>query len=475
MYIPEPNFIAKLFSKYLYYKEKYMFNYISDKSVKTYTEELSRITEKEQYNTWVDEKLESTEEIEKYKIVFSTLLDCDKRVAADPVKISGYNNNLALDDCLVLAIGKKRWNETKLTVGSCPFQNIRGIVLNSKERETFEKVLNALSEVALFTDGELKVAASHANKCSGLKIKAEDKLSFGNIGISVSAKCDDAQKTVIEKSIIHAAKNNAKILIFPELSINESMLGTLESALDSHGKDLKLVVGGSYYYKSKDNAFANTAPIYVNTECGWKRIADYAKMIPFSMSYTEKAARALGINTQDYPPGEYNLLTEYISMDDNITLLPYKDCVIGVAICRDVMDLLNSHNPLHKYCDFVDIMLVISENRGDSNMFVGTAECLARWHNCATVYTNSIGSSPTPDSNLEISFAIYPYKGTNVSSSTAVSGDITYEKKPFNARRANDEDMVGILNSPGIEYTQFTEEELANCCKVYTVKETKQA
>lgn len=472
MFVPEPYFIAKLFSKYLYYKKEYMLNYITDKAVGEYTKALGEITDKAEYDKWVDEKLENAEGIEEYKIIFSILLDCDKRVAAGPLIYWGCDNNLALDDYLALAIGKKRWNETKLTIGSCPFQNIRGIVLNKKEYNRYIFAELMLSETELFTQGKLCVAASHADKESLLKATSSKELSFKNIGITASVDNKAVQKSVIDKSIEKAGQAKAKILILPELSVSGNELAYLKDKLNN-SRELQLVVGGSYY-KQNGNTFENLAPIYVNTEGGWKRIDDYAKMIPFSMSYTEKTALALGIDTTKYPPDNYKLLTEDISMDNSITLLPYKDCIIGVAICRDVMDLLNSHNPLHKYCDFVDIMLVISENRGDSNMFVGTAECLARWHNCATIYTNSIGSSdPNPDSHLEISFAIYPYKGTDVSSSTAVSGEITYEKKPFEKKKANGEDVVGILDSPGINYTDFTPDEIANCCKVYTIKEAK--
>lgn len=160
-------------------------------------------------------------------------------------------------------------------------------------------------------------------------------------------------------------------------------------------------------------------------------------------------------------------------MNDNITLLPYKDCVVGIAICRDAMDLLDSHNPLHKYCDFADVMLVISDNTGDSNMFVGTAECLARWHNCATVYTNSIhealANPNKTDNHLEIAFALYPYKGSNVSSSTSVSGEIDYAAEPLKAANL-DPNIDSIIYSPGITYGTLDKNKY---CKIYEIDAAK--
>jgi len=466
MFVPTKDFIADLFMDYINNKKQCMFNYISDETVKGYLGCLRTISTMEKYKEWFDTKIcGATTELERYKVILSILLDCDRRVSAGTLEYSVH------EDGLVLVTGKKRWNETKLTIGSCPFQKIRGIVLNETELKRYNDAKGKIGGMEMFTDGKLCVAASHANQSSELGLKAQKKLSFGNIGITAFSKSDDVQKLVIGKSILHAKNNNAKILIFPELAINENNLDHLVSELNRNGKEIKLVVGGSYY-KPKDSAFENLAPIYANISGQWEKITEYAKMIPFSMSYTQKTADAFGIDTTEYPLSQYKLLTENLSMDDNITLLPFKDCIIGVAICRDAMDLLDSHNPLHKYCDFVDIMLVISDNRGDSNMFVGTAECLARWHNCATVYTNSRGPLEA-DPHLEMSFAIYPFKKSDSRNSTAVSGEITYEKKPFELRKADGENMVGILFSPGIKYAEFTSEELENCCKIYTVEEAK--
>ncbi len=399
----------------------------------------------------------------QYKLIFALLLSYDKHCnALGQLEYTVYKN-------IVIVFGKKQWNEEKLTVGSCPFQKIRGIILNDVELSEFNKVHTRLGSASLFKNGMLYAAASYANKRAALNMTANRGLNFGNIGLNVFAE-QSQQIDVITNSVKEADDELANVLIFPELSINHDMLGTLENSLSSTS-NLNLVVAGSYYKGSSGSTYKNISIIYAKIGGKWEAVTEYSKLIPFTMGYTEKISDIYGFDKSKYPVGQYKLLVEDIEMNDNITLLPYKDCIVGVAICRDAMDLLDSHNPLHKYCDFVDVMLVISDNTGDSNMFVGTAECLARWHNCATVYTNSIHEAGTDklDSHLEISFALYPRKGSNVTSSTSVSGEINYAEEPFKAANF-DPNMVGILYSHGITYGTLDE---SKHCKIYEIVAAK--
>lgn len=465
--LSEKEFIAECFYKYLSEKDRYLFNYVSDNLVAEYYNELeSKHTPGFDYQAWYNEKIKKADSaLSQYKLVFALLLNYDKHCSAlDQLQYTVYKN-------IVIVFGKKQWNEEKLTVGSCPFQKIRGIILNEVELKEFNSVYSQLNSTELFTNGVLKAAASYANKKAKLGMKVSRGLNFGNIGLDVFA--DESQQTdVITKSVSEANSESASVLIFPELSINYDMLDTLKNSLSSDSK-LKLVVAGSYYKENSDRSYKNVSTIYAKIGEKWKPVTEYSKLIPFTMGYTEKIAEIYGIDRNKYPVSQYKLLVEDIEMNDNITLLPYKDCVVGIAICRDAMDLLDSHNPLHKYCDFVDVMLVISDNTGDSNMFVGTAECLARWHNCATVYTNSIheaGTDPTNlDNHLEISFVLYPRKGSNVSGSTSVSGEINYAAEPFKTANLN-ADMVSILYSPGIQYGTLDENKH---CKIYEIVAAK--
>jgi len=465
--LSEKEFIAECFYKYLSEKDRYLFNYVSDSLVAEYYNELeSKYVSGFDYQQWYNEKIKAAEStLSQYKLVFALLLNYDKHcIATNQLQYFVYKNT-------VIVFGKKQWNEEKLTVGSCPFQKIRGIILNDTELKEFNDAYGQLNSSSLFLNGTLKAAASYANKNSILNIKANRGLNFGNIGLDVCAE-QSQQDDVITKSIKEADEGFASILIFPELSINSDKLSTLEESLKSVSH-LNLVVAGSHYKGDPGNAYKNVSAIYAKVGGNWKIITEYNKLIPFTMGYTEKVADAYGIDKQKYPVSQYNLLVEDIEMNDNITLLPYKDCVVGIAICRDAMDLLDSHNPLHKYCDFADIMLVISDNTGDSNMFVGTAECLARWHNCATVYTNSIhealANPDKTDNHLEISFALYPYKGSNVSSSTSVSGEINYAAEPFKAANFGP-DIESIIFSPGIQYGTLDE---SKYCKIYEIVAAK--
>ncbi len=459
--LSEKEFIAECFYRYLTEKDQFLFNYVSDAVVAAYYNDLeSKHTENFDYQSWYNEKINTAESaLSQYKLVFALLLSFDKHLnASGQLEYIVYKN-------IVLVFGKKQWNEEKLTVGSCPFQKIRGIKLNDFELNEFNKVISRLGSTSLFKNGTLCAAASYANKQAALNMTANRGLNFGNIGLNVFAE-QSQQIDVITNSVKEADEELANILIFPELSINHDMLASLERSLSST-TNLNLVVAGSYYKESPGSAYKNISTIYSKIGGKWEAVTEYSKLIPFTMGYTEKIADIYGFDKSKYPVSQYKLLVEDIEMNDNITLLPYKDCVVGVAICRDAMDLLDSHNPLHKYCDFVDVMLVISDNTGDSNMFVGTAECLARWHNCATVYTNSIHEAGTErlDSHLEIAFALYPRKGNKVTSSTSVSGEINYALEPFKTVNF-DPNIVSILYSPGITYGTLDE---SKHCKVYEI------
>lgn len=464
----EKEFIAGLFYKYLVLRDKYLLNYISDEKIAAFCrafDETYRLGM--DYKIWYEsETTQCKSEEDDYRLILTTLMKYDEKYAGSGLEYFPYNH------IMVMAFGKKIWNENKVTFASCPFQNIRGILLNGTEYSNFLKTQATLADVKLFDGNVLKTAASHASLQSKLGMNATRGLNYKNLGIEVFAQGSDVQEKVITKSIAYAQENNVRILIFPELSINEDKLSFLEGKLKP-SSPLKLVVGGSYYKKAGEG-FTNTAPIYVNTGSGWKKAAEYNKMIPFSMGYTDKVAKAYGISTAQYPLEQYNLLVEDIRLDNNITVLPFKDCVVGVAICRDVMDILDKHNPVHKYCDFVDVLLVISDNTGASNMFVGVAECLARWHNCGTLYTNSVGEAQhdgAVDEYLEVSFGIYPFKKAASSSSTSVSGDITYKLTVTPDMMLSSSGMdVMIIHSPGITTGDFTDEEIENCCKIYELK-----
>ncbi len=466
--------LQRCFYTYLTLKDKYLFNYLSDPDVNRWY----KAAQPSDLGRWYEqEQAKLSSELDEFKLALAFLLRYDSACQQG----SGLRYRLSGD--LLMAEGAKVWGEPKITVASCPFRNIRGVRLNETERAAVKKNLEMLSGMRILGDGSLQVGAAHGSMLSHLQLKATRPLGFENIGLYVASDSLTVEQKNISEAVSTAAGKNAQILIFPELSINKNTLAYLKSVLAASGGGLKLVVGGSYYhYDRNSTAYYNRAPIFVNRGGSWQEAAPYNKMIPFSMGYKKDVAEQYRIDTRQYPLERYKTLSEDIIMEDSVTILPFADCVVGVAICRDVLDLLDSHNPLHKYCDFVDVMLVISDNPGDSNMFVGTAECLARWHNCATVYTNAVSEAksqvPTGDPYLEISFGLYPFKGKNVSSSTSVSGVISYLKSPFWIIKAaeaaeetpGEEQEDQILYSKGIKYEEIKEQDY---CKVYALEYPK--
>lgn len=452
--------VMNLFYQYLILKDKYLVNYINDPYIKevcsSYDSNVKGAADK-LAGWYAGISKEVTDEEQKYKLILATLMKYESHYASTPLSYHEWAD-------MVMAFGRKRWDESKITMESCPFRYIRGIILNKTERENFHACQKELGGTSFFGD-EMILAASHATKKAMLGIKPTRLLNFRNCGLYVFSTPDNVQDDIIKNSIEYAVRKNAEILIFPELSINEDKIPNLISALNTKCGSLKLVMGGSYYKTGEAKyEYRNSSPILYNKNGKWTTLTYYDKMIPFTMGKILPDAEV------PIHKDEYDLLVEDIQLSSNIIVLPCKDGVIGVAICRDVMDLADKHNPIHQYCDFVDLMLVISDNNGDSNMFTGTAECLARWHNCATLYTNSVAETKEKDDKLEVSFAIYPYK--KGSGSTSVSGVITYISNPFESVQSQssfEKGMVGILYSKGIKYEGLTEEELEACCKTYVI------
>ncbi len=474
--------------EYILKKDEYFFNYLIDgdiaQFIKSFEEYKNKKTPEEfSYADW--QKDEKDKIVAKglpkkdtdfllFKLIFTTLMMYDKNYTGTDLEYT-FRQFTSLN--IVIVLGPKKWKENKITFGSCPFQNLRAISLNASDFATLQNLYTSLHDETLFNDKGLNAACAFLTQDENLGMKATQELNFKNLGINVVP----APKIPLTNEKLHdiiAGVDNAEsaVLIFPELLVDENTDRLIDDNA-ANTKNLKLIVKGSRYV-AENGHYTNTAYCAVKVGNTWnKNICSYNKRIPFTMGYTAATADAYHIDTKKYPLDKSELLVEDIVVDDRITVLPYKDCIVGVAICRDVLDLLDKNNPLHGYCDFVDLMLVISENNGDTNMFVGIAECLARWHNCATLYTNALHEAgETPDPCLEIAFALYPYKRTDpeskeyTRSSTSVSGVITYAAKAEQKIDPENDRLVTILNSKGITYEQLTKDEKTNGYKVYTFK-----
>lgn len=454
--------INKLFFEYLSKKNIYLINYVSD----SYIGEVSNSFQQQVIDNsvglslWYQSELDKiSADLDRYKLCVGTLICVDQNlIVLDRITQFDFYKNM------VICYGSKPWREITITFESCIFQNIRGIILNDDELIKLKNVLgNTTFQKLDFFEDEMIVAASHASKATKLNMSITRELNFRNAGLYVSNETGDINN-ILNKSILYAHKNQSSILIFPELIMSNNSFNELTNYLNnicSKDSPLKLVVAGSLYErKDGADAYTNTTHILFNNNGKWDELVHYDKMIPFS---------GAGV----MPGTNVNMQVEDIDITSDVTIIPAKDGIIGVAICRDAMDLLDLHNPVHKYADFIDLLLIISYNNGDSNMFSGTAECLSRWHNCATLYTNSIGEAYSGggsiDDKLEISFALYPYKNTK--SSTSLSGEITYATIPFNGTTQRINNLpYRIVYSKGIKYSSFTTEEIDNHCKIYKMK-----
>lgn len=193
--VPEKEFIAGLFYKYLVLKDKYLLNYISDVKIG----QLCRAFDESyrlgmDYKRWYEsETVQCKSEEDDYRLILTTLMKYDEKYAGSGLEYFPYNN------IMVMAFGKKIWNENKITFASCPFQNIRGIMLNGVEYANFLNTQMALANVELFDGKVLKTAASHASLKSKLGMHATRGLNYKNLGIEVFAQSDDVQEEVIIK------------------------------------------------------------------------------------------------------------------------------------------------------------------------------------------------------------------------------------------------------------------------------------
>lgn len=474
---------------YVTEKDKYFFNYLIDGDIAQFIKSFDDYYKKTQnsenfiYSEWQDIEYDKIRKKNlpyneigflKFKLIFTTLMMYDKNYKGSSLNYHFVKSNA---HNYVIIFGPKKWKENKITYGSCPFQNLRVISLNDSDFADMEEAHRLLSGENLFNGIKLTATCAHLTKDEDLRMEATQELNFKNLGIKVAPKQPIEENKI--KAIMKKADKESAVLIFPELLVDDKTSNLIDTYAAT-ANNLKLIVKGSRYV-AKDGHYTNTAYCSVKIGNKWNHdICSYNKRIPFTMGYTDGVANAYHIDTVKHPLDKSELLVEDIVVDDRISLLPYKDCIVGIAICRDVLDLLDKNNPLHRYCDLVDLMLVISENNGDTNMFVGTAECLARWHNCATLYTNALHETggDNPDPYLEMSFALYPSKTTKPAalnysrSSTAVNGVITYAAKigdkNYEKNHKKNNPIVSILNSKGIKYHQLTDEEKTSGCIVYT-------
>ncbi len=254
----------------------------------------------------------------------------------------------------------------------------------------------------------------------------------------ISTKASDSDTAICKDGVLNAIleawnwayKNKLDIWILPELCLDDEGLSFLKKYLESYDTYPRLVIPGTTYVQNSDLTYSNRAPIWVRKEDGsWDFSKYYNKVIPFAMNtnVNSPSVDVRNISIVAEAKGA-NVLEEGFTADSNIIIGSIDGVKYGVAICRDVLDVFDDKNPLFEYCNQqVDLMLVTSMNDGHTNLFTATAESMARWHNCTTIYVNNFTSVPKEqDNTVELSFALVP----NTSKVAGINGLIYYRKAP---------------------------------------------
>ena len=256
-YVQEEEFIANLYLRYLELKGQYQVQCAGDQAMKKLGKDLAGCYGEDfYYESWYNQKyakIDPRDEEDIYHLILTVLMEYDARYQGASLEYCWHEPNL------LMVYGKKVWSEDKRTGMGCPFQNVRGVLLNRQEYKKYLDYHLTMKDRRLFIEGDLSLAC-----------------------------------------------------------------------------------------ENKD-AFVNCVPVHMYTEEGWRTVSYF---------------------------------TDKDSLDERFTMIPFEDSILGVAMEREILDLLDPNNPLHKYADFVDMMLVISDSFSDSPILSGIGECLLKWHQC---------------------------------------------------------------------------------------------
>ena len=444
MYLSNLSFqeVAYMMYKYLHYSKKYsetnfyLYDFFSIKYKEYSNSSIEDIIKKSKNSICVDEKEEFLNILAALKSIDNQLLKKYNADKKDELQINMIPISADKSTRIWLAVGKKVWADKRFANGNCFFSMIRAIEIVGNNNITFESIWNKIKDEKLFDNDELTVFTAHALNCLKLSVNASDIFNVKSVDFieTVDVKKDDntGGSPIYEKSqeaIEEAFKDcsdKTKVLMFPELMLDEKeSIHFLDYLNNKHKQDKKnislLIIGEKHnadYPDSNYGRYNNIAAIYYwnRDEEKWLDLAKYNKIIPFSCKHPTKGKK-------------YVCSENLCNRDEKICILPFKDCIVGVAICRDVLDILNLDNPIHEYMDFIDILFVPSYNMAETNMFIGVAETFARWHNCAVVYVNYYDDEASNNKfsgMVEYSFAIAPYKDEEKSGANSISGVATY-------------------------------------------------
>ncbi len=337
-----------------------------------------------------------------------------------------------LDDG-VLLVGDSFWSAFSLIPGEYPFARLRFIHLRGDEvvayRQTPTVTFPAVEALNVATCSLGAVA--HTRFGGAPNLRGDE---YGLVAREVSPAPALAKK--IESCLSWAQQKQADVVLFPELSIDQPGLDVVESWIGRNAGQAGVpgvIVAGSFYLKV-EGSYRNRATIYLTGQDdpsgrGFHKL-HYDKNVPFSMTVPGDPSKMpesdwKTIFEAAQSAGKKVVVEDFVS-GGGIALVNTSKGMLGFAICRDALDLAGVGNPLERYLNFVDHLMIISFNEGVTNLFEAQGEDLARWHNCAVAYMNA-GQSVGPTNDVvKMAYCIYPYDRA----SSGIGGKIYYRKAP---------------------------------------------
>ncbi len=361
-----------------------------------------------------------------FTVLFDLLKVIDQSI--DGTAVQQY----VFDDGILLA-GGSFWNAFSLIPGEYPFARLRFIQLRGVEVASYRET----PRVVLRDAAALNVATCSLGSAARTRFEGVPNLQgdeYGLIAREVSPAAALAEK--IESCLSWAKQEQADVVLFPEMSIDQKGLGVVESWIGRNaGQDgvPGIIVAGSIYVMV-EGSYRNRSTIYLtgqeNSSGQSFHKLYYDKNVPFSMTVPRDVASLPASDWKEIyqaarSHGKKVIVEDFLS-GGSITLVNTSKGMLGFAICRDALDLAGIGNPLERYLNFVDHLMIISFNEGVTNLFEAQGEDLARWHNCAVVYMNAGQAVAATNDVVKMAYSINPYDRA----SSGIHGTIYYCKAP---------------------------------------------
>lgn len=378
------------------------------------------------------------EKVEAFKTAptkenFTALFDLMKYVDST---FEGQKSVETVFNAGLLSIGKSTWQAFSLVPGEYPFANLRLLQMNKEDVEKYQQTPKI--DFKLGDNNTLKIAACVLAADTVTQFGGKPNLKGKEYGLTATSMSNpDKLAADLRSSLEWAKENNANVVMFPELSIDNPGLEVIENWIKENGENLEnipqIIVAGSFYHEV-EGKLRNRSPIFLIDPSADSPepfyLTHYDKSVPFSVTVPKPGKKEANASFQQVIDAARaagaNIIVEDFESSGSITVVNTSVGYFCFAICRDVLDLAGIGNPLKQYLDFADFITVISFNAGVTELFEAQGEDFARWHNCGVTYVNAKQALADYGTNttVKMSFNIYPYDKAG----SALSGEIYYAK-----------------------------------------------